>query len=281
MKNSRGFAGLDSTEIVLSAVSTALPTAPSPLILGIAGTQGSGKSTIARKIRHGLEAKGVSTAILSLDDLYFDRDVRARLAQEIHPLFITRGPPGSHNVDLGCDVLTALKARRPVRLPRFDKGRDDQRPAAEWPRIDAPVRVVVFEGWCVGARAQPPAALINPINDLERIEDADRIWRTYVNNQLAGDYRHLFALVDRLIFLRAPSFDVVQKWRVQQERELGASAPHEETPALMSDAEIARFIQHFERITRHMMEETPGNADLTIDLDDQRAPIALHENISS
>jgi D-glycerate 3-kinase len=247
-----------------------LDAANRPLVLGLAGAQGSGKSTVADKLKERLEARGKSVAVLSLDDLYFDRPQRARLARRVHPLFATRGVPGTHDVGLGVDALRALRAGRKVLLPRFDKGTDSKRPRREWPRIAKPVDVVIFEGWCVGAIAEAKAALAEPINELERREDASGAWRRHVNSALAGKYRKLFGLIDYFAFLRAPSFDIVMAWRLQQEHELAANVPAERLTHLMSDEDIARFIQHFERITRHMLVEAPGRADLTLQLDEAR-----------
>lgn len=261
----------DRTAALIDAQFAArLENAKRPLVLGLAGAQGSGKSTVAEKLKERLEGRGKSVAILSLDDLYFDRPERARLATRIHPLFATRGVPGTHDVGLGVSALRALRAGRKTSLPRFDKGTDSKLPRRDWPRITSRLDAIIFEGWCVGAIAERKAALAEPINDLERREDARGVWRRHVNAALAGKYRKLFGLVDFFAFLRAPSFDVVLAWRLQQEHELAATAPAGRLTHLMSDEEVARFIQHFERITRHMLAEAPGRADLTLQLDEQR-----------
>ena len=138
---------------------------PRPLILGICGSQGSGKSTLARGL---VDAFGVRAATLSLDDLYLGKAARAALARDIHPLFATRGVPLTHDVALGRAILDAVRAGQPVRLPRFDKAGDEPLAQAQWEAIDAPLDLLIFEGWCVGAHAQPAADLIVPVNDLER-----------------------------------------------------------------------------------------------------------------
>ncbi len=125
--------------------------------------------------------------------------------------------PGTHDVALGVEVLARLVVGQPVALPRFDKATDAPRPVAEWPVVER-ADVVVFEGWCVGAVAQPDAALLTPVNDLERDDDPDGTWRQFVNAQLAGPYRALFAPLDRLILLRPPDFATVVGWRQAAER---------------------------------------------------------------
>ena len=239
---------------------------PGPLVLGLCGAQGSGKSTLAAAVVEAARAGGLAAATLSLDDLYLTRAERAVLAREVHPLLATRGVPGTHDVALGLDLLARIDAGEPVRLPRFDKATDDRLPEAEWDAAPAPLDLLVFEGWCVGAVAQAGVALVDPVNALEAEEDADARWRRWVNAQLAGAYRRLFARIDRLVLLAAPGFEVVFDWRLEQER-CGAGA--------MDAAQVARFIQHYERLTRYILSEMPGRADLVIGLDRDRTPIGI------
>jgi D-glycerate 3-kinase len=243
--------------------------------VGICGTQASGKSTLTAVIARLLEGRGLSVAVLSLDDLYLTRAERRRLAAEVHPLFATRGVPGTHDVALGERVLDALKGAGEVALPSFDKAADDRRPSADWPGVRAPVDVILFEGWCVGARSQPPAALVQPLNALERDEDAHGVWRAYANTALAGDYQTLFARLDLFVLLQAPSFEVVLDWRREQERKLRERLARDGAGSsnAMSDEAVARFIAHYERITRWILEEAPGRADVVVRLDAERRPI--------
>ena len=195
---------------------------------------------------------------------------RQRLGLEVHPLFQTRGPPGTHDVALGLAVLDHLKAGQPCALPRFDKARDEPLPVEQWVKIEQPVDLILFEGWCVGASPQSAQALVEPINALERQEDGDATWRRAVNGALAGPYQTLFSRIDRLVQLVPPSFDIVHTWRCEQEHELIASTNPAHNRATMSDDAISRFIQHYERLTRHCAEEMPQRADLVLHLDAQR-----------
>ncbi len=246
---------------------------PRPLILGICGSQGSGKSTLARGL---IDRLGVRAATLSLDDLYLCKAARAGLARDIHPLLATRGVPMTHDVALGCAIVDAVRAGQPVRLPRFDKASDEPLPETQWDAIDTPLDLLVFEGWCVGAAAQPAVDLVTPVNDLERAEDPDGIWRRAVNAALAGPYQALFARIDRLVLLAAPGFDVVRGWRTQQEADLrdALAAQGRDRALAMTDAQVARFIQHYERITRAILAEMPGRADLALRLGPDRCVIA-------
>jgi D-glycerate 3-kinase len=239
-----------------------------PFVLGLCGAQGSGKSTLSDGLARRLNARGVRAAVLSLDDLYLSHARRKELARDIHPLFAVRGVPGTHDVARGAELLDAVKAGRGVTLPRFDKATDDPTPEAEWTVVDEAPQVLIFEGWCVGARPQPNDALDAPVNALERERDADGVWRRHVDAALAGPYADLFARLDRLVLLAAPGFEVVERWRLQQEQALRARSP--DGARVMCDAEVKTFIQHYERLTRHILSDMPSHADLTLRLDEER-----------
>ena len=238
------------------------------MLVGLCGAQGSGKSTAALILRHLLEARTLKVAILSIDDLYLTHAERQALAKAVHPLLATRGPPGTHDIALGQAVIDALGQPGRTPVPSFDKAIDDRRPREAWPVFEGPADIILFEGWCVGARPQPADALTAPINALEREEDRGGVWRRYVNDALAL-YQPLFARMHRLVLLKAPSFDVVQRWRGEQEDRLRGAAPA--GLRVMTDAEIARFVQHYERLTRAILTEMPARADALVELDEARA----------
>lgn len=266
-------------EVVLAPLATRIArqaqAVDAPLLAGICGAQGSGKSTAAAAIASLLEESGLPTAVLSIDDFYRTRAEREHLARQVHPLLLTRGVPGTHDVALMESVIGALRAGNRPPLPRFDKSRDDRVPEGQWLAPPQPVRIVILEGWCVGARPEPAAALAAPVNDLERLEDADGRWRRHVNDALAGEYRPLFDALDPLVLLAAPGFDVVYRWRLEQEHKLRArlQADGGDSSRVMDDAQVARFIAHYERVTRHILAEMPGRADELVRLDAQRRAI--------
>lgn len=237
-------------------------------VVALCGAQGSGKTTVADVTRRILQDRGLTTAVLSLDDLYLPHDARRRLAAEVHPLLGTRGPPGTHDVELGLQTLNALARPRPILLPRFDKARDDPAPPEARVVFEGPADVVLFEGWCVGARPQPREALKTPVNGLEREEDPDGRWRSFVNTALAAAYPSLFERHDLLALLAAPSFEVVAGWRAEQEAKLRAR-----TGRGMTEAEIARFVAHYERLTRWILQEMPARAGLVFRLAPDRTPL--------
>jgi D-glycerate 3-kinase len=243
-----------------------------PLILGLCGAQGSGKSTLAEGLRDRMEAHGIATAILSLDDLYLSGDARAALARDVHPLLRTRGVPLTHDVAHGIALLDAVRDGQPTSLPRFDKSRDEPEPETHWQPVPAGLDLLTFEGWCVGARAQDDAALTAPVNALERDEDPVGIWRRAINDALRTDYADLFARIDRLILLAAPGFEIVARWRTGQEDTLRRTleAQGRSTTSLMDAPALARFVAHYERLTRWILAEMPARADLVLRLDADR-----------
>lgn len=240
------------------------------LVVGLCGAQGSGKSTMATFLASRLaQAHGLRTVVLALDDFYLPRAGRQRLAAEVHPLFQTRGVPGTHDVALGRAVLEALREGRPARWPRFDKARDERCPEAEDHHCEMAADVVLFEGWCVGLPAQDEAALAEPVNTLERDDDSDGSWRRAVNARLAGDYADWFALLDVRVFLAVPNFEAVRRWRGQQEQDTARKAGTR--LALQSPAQLGRFIAHYERLSLHGLRRMPVFADAWLALDDEHA----------
>lgn len=256
------------------------------VLAGVSGAQGSGKTTFARFLSEWLARRmRLSAACFSLDDVYLTKAERQALARRSHPLLETRGVPGTHDIPLAHRVLDALThpgAARKIAVPAFDKAADDRAPKRDWRRVNAPADVVLFEGWCVGARAQPPDALGDPVNELEAAEDRDAAWRTGVNERLRTDYAELFARLDLLVMLRVPSFDRVFEWRALQERELreGLHGPSAETErsSVLSPAGLKRFIRHYERLTRHMLETMPTYADVVISIDGSHRMSGYTEN---
>ena len=240
-------------------------------ILGINGGQGSGKSTLAAWLHQYMQEQyGLNLLVLSLDDFYLSRADRTQLASEIHPLLITRGVPGTHDVTAGIAALNALQnlqAGQLYALPQFSKAQDDVLPAAQQRLIQQRPDLIVLEGWCVGTPAQRNTHLAEPLNPLERDEDSDGRWRQYVNQQLAGPYAKWFALLDAVVFLQVPGWEQMQMWRAQQEREtISANAA---VGGMKTAEQLDHFMQHYQRLAEHAMRVMPGLADVTMPLNTQ------------
>lgn len=253
---------------LVEAIVGASQDAGRPVLIGLSGAQGSGKSTTAARLAGKLAARGLATQVCSIDDFYLTKAERADLARTRHPLLATRGVPGTHDVALMDATVAALLAGETVRVPSFDKATDDRRSAAEWELVERPVDLILLEGWCVGARPQPDGMLAEPVNELERAEDAGGDWRRAVNAALASEYRTFFGRIDLSILLRAPSFAVVEGWRSEQERGLDRSGAGAGAP--MTADELRRFISHYERLTHWQIEDMA--ADIVIDIDEARVP---------
>ncbi len=237
-------------------------------VYAIAGLQGSGKSTLAAQMARLGARHGLRVAVLSLDDTYLGLRERWRLGREVHPLLATRGPPGTHDIALACETIDALRSGCAVRLPRFDKLRDRRLPPSRWPWA-RDVDLAIFEGWCLKVPPQSAAALRRSINTLEREEDTEGVWRGYCNDALAFQYPTLWARLPHLLWLQPPGFGPVPDWRWQQERNARARYGTNARMGL-SRAQVARFVQHFERVSRHALRTMPAIADRCLRLDAQR-----------
>jgi len=253
-----------------------------PLVFGINGAQGSGKSTLSQ-ILQMLLAKHFkkSVVVLSIDDFYLSRQSRIELAQKVHPLFRTRGVPGTHDVALIEKTISNLvMGKFPVKMPVFDKATDDLLAKENWCTIDKPVDIILFEGWCVGAHAQAQNDLEVAVNELESQEDPECIWREYVNGQLQKAYQRLFDRIDYLVMLKVPDMASVLEWRSLQETKLSQKDTRQDGSynQLMTTEQLSRFIMHFERLTKAMLSELPNRADMVMELNTQHQIETIHLN---
>jgi D-glycerate 3-kinase len=231
---------------IVDAIRVRIPHRPA--LIGVGGAQGSGKSTQSRAFA---QASGGRIAHFSLDDVYLTRAAREHLAEMLHPLLLTRGPPGSHDLglaDLTIETLSNAAQDQKTPLPRFDKAHDDRAPEAAWPLFTGQPEAILVDGWCMGALPMDSESATAPINVLEASEDPDAIWRRHTLSQLADDYASFFDQFDEILYLQAPSFEIIRTWRGEQEEEmLGRAMTRQEAAAL------GRFIQHYERVTRAML----------------------------
>lgn len=254
-----------------------------PALIGVAGAQGSGKTTACQLLE---AANRPRFAHFSLDDVYLtkaeriwradnissfsavrDEEGRFEVAHKERPvierLLLTRGPPGTHDLGLARGVIARLATDAATPLPRFDKAADDRAPESQWPVFQGPAEAILVDGWCLGAK---PPAEGEPLNDVER-EDVEGIWRRETNMQLRKTYLPFFTAFDAIVYLRPPNWEIVRKWRGQQEEQtLGRALTEDENSGL------DRFVMFYERITRSMIE---GNhvATAVVQLDEERRVI--------
>ena len=236
-------------------------------IIGLSGGQGTGKSTITSILKFIFKKQyGLNLCVFSLDDFYKTKIERVRMSKSIHPLFLTRGAPGTHDLKLLNKVIKKLKKKnfKTVSIPKFDKSIDDRFKKTKWQRIKTPPQIIILEGWCVGAISQKKSELNRPINNIEKKLDTKLIWRNKVNNLLKNEYKIFFKKIDKLVYLKAPDFNHIFKWRLIQEQKLKLTS---KSKKIMSKNQIKEFIMFYERITRHMMKNYSKISDLTIFLD--------------
>ena len=236
-------------------------------IIGLSGGQGAGKSTISNILKIILkEGLNLETVVFSIDDFYKTSEERKIMSKKISPLFMTRGVPGTHDTKMLLNCIKKLKNSKfkKIMIPKFNKATDDRALKSKWLKVNKKPNIVIFEGWCVGAESQKNKDLLIPINELEKYNDKKNIWRSKVNQELKKNYSKIFTLIDKIIFLKVPSFKYVFKWRLLQEKKLRIKSKEKKT---MSDKKIKNFIMFYERLTKHMLKTLSHKADSVITID--------------
>jgi len=235
------------------------------LILGLSGSQGSGKTTVTGILQIILKKffkKNIY--IISIDDFYKTLRDRNRMSQQKHSLFKTRGVPGTHDINLIKNFFISVKRKKfkKIKLPKFNKSIDDRSKKNYWHNINKRPEIIILEGWCVGAKPQIISSLRKPVNILERHEDKDLIWRKYANEKLKKEYKEVFAMIDYFIFMKVPNFKIVFKWRLLQESKLRKKLHYKKK--IMTYSAIKRFIMFYQRITLQMMKDLSKSASIVL-----------------
>ena len=235
------------------------------LFLGLSGGQGTGKTTISKILKIILRKFFKRKIhISSIDDFYKTLKDRNKMSNKIHPLFKTRGVPGTHDINLITNFLKIIKKKKfkKTKLPKFDKAIDDRLEKKYWFDIKQKPEIVILEGWCVGAKPQSSYLLNKPVNILEKYEDKKLKWRKCVNEKLRNEYKKLFKMLDRFIFIKASNFKMIFEWRLLQEKKLKKKS--QLNKKIMSYNEIKRFIMFYERITLQMMKDLSKSASMVM-----------------
>ena len=240
-----------------------------PLILGLSGGQGIGKTTISSIITLILKKYfKLNIFKISIDDFYKTRKERFLLSKKIHSLLMTRGVPGTHDINIMLNFFKRVKKNnfKSLKLPKFDKAIDDRCKKSSWYTIKKRPDIIIFEGWCVGARSQKNSILKKPVNSLEKSNDQNLFWRKYVNDQLKKKYKKLFSYLDCLLYMKAKNFSLLQKWRLKQEKKLWIKSKNKKNLKLMSKGDVINFMQTYQRITQNMFGDAPKYASIIIKL---------------
>ena len=240
-----------------------------PLIIGLAGGQGSGKTTVSSILTLILKKYfKLNVFKVSIDDFYKTRKDRKLLSKSKHPLLMTRGVPGTHDIDLILSFFKKIKEKnfKSLKIPTFNKAIDNRSPKILWYKIKSKPDVIIFEGWCVGARAQTTTQLKKSINSLEKVHDQSNKWRTYVNNHLKNKYKILFNQLDGLLYLKAKNFNLLREWRLKQERKLWVQTKNKKNLKIMSSGDIINFMQTYQRITQQMFKDALKSSSIIMSL---------------
>ena len=240
-----------------------------PYFVGLAGGQGTGKTTISSIIKIVLEKYfKLKVFKISIDDFYKTRKERNSLSKRIHPMLMTRGVPGTHDINMMLSFFKKTKNKnfKKMILPSFNKAIDDRFSKKYWYKINQKPDVIIFEGWCVGAKAELNKTLKKPINSMEKINDKKLVWRKYVNLQLRNKYKELYSQLNCMVYLKAKNFNMLQKWRLKQERKLRLKTKKVSSHKIMSKKNVINFMQTYQRITENMFKNTPKYASIVINL---------------
>ena len=240
-----------------------------PFILGLSGGQGSGKTTISSIISIILSKYfKLNVFKISIDDFYKTRKKRLELSKKVHPLLMVRGVPGTHDINIMLDFFKRTKEKKfkSIKLPRFNKATDDRYNKKLWYSVKRRPDVIIFEGWCVGAKAEQNYTLKTPINSLEKLKDQKLIWRRFVNKQLKSKYKKLYDQLNCLLFIKAKNFSLLRQWRIKQEKKLRLKSKRSNKLKIMSDKEIINFMQTYQRVTQNMFKSVPKYASIILNL---------------
>ena len=240
-----------------------------PYFVGLAGGQGTGKTTISSIIKIILEKYfKLKVFKISIDDFYKTRKERIALSKKVHPMLLTRGVPGTHDINMMLDFFKKSKSKKfkEMKLPNFNKAIDDRFPKNKWNKINKRPDVIIFEGWCVGARAETNKTLKKSINSMEKAKDQKLIWRKYVNQQLKNKYKKLYSQLNCMIYLKAKNFSLLQKWRLKQEHKLWLKTKKKGGHKIMSKGDVINFMQTYQRITQNMFKNMPKYASIILNL---------------
>jgi len=235
----------------------------------LAGGQGSGKTTISSILSIILKKYfKLNVFIISIDDFYKTRKDRKILSKKKHPLLMTRGVPGTHDINLMLNFFQKIKTKKfnNLQIPKFNKAVDDRCKKNLWYKLKSRPDVIIFEGWCVGAKAQTTNQLKKPINSLEKVHDQSAKWRSYVNNQLKTKYKTLFKQLDGLLYLKAKNFNLLRQWRLKQERKLWVQTENKKNLKIMSSGDVINFMQTYQRITQQMFKDAIKSSSIIMNL---------------
>ena len=191
-----------------------------PLIIGISGLPGSGKSTFGRNLEKLASQMKIPLKVISLDDFYLPSP-QLDLAMEGNPWDVPRGLPGSHSMSEIFESIDKFMNTGIVSAPQFDKSlRNGLGDRCGW--IEKKSKVLIIEGWFLGCRP-----VTHNLKNLIRIDKnliptltkKEIDYRFYIQETLLG-YLPVWDSLTRIWHLKAESVLVAESWKVEQEEAL-------------------------------------------------------------
>lgn len=270
----------EATEYVKNAIeSYQFGEASHPLIVGLSGPQGSGKSFLAANLAEQLSSiyPYLKFVQFLMDDLYLTHEAQNAVSREEPDNLMVqgRGLPGTHDLEMAVAVFEKLYKGQPVKIPLYDKsaysGEGDRFPEDKWTNVAGKVDVVLFEGWFNGFLYQDPDVIrlrwlgadsstsVLPKHKLFQVEE--------MNTRLL-EYGRIWGYFDYFVYLKA-SIDNVYQWRTEQEHALIAAYG-----SGMSDKEVRAFVDRYMPLYELFYEDMcengvvrtkGGNLELAID----------------
>ncbi|KAJ3016289.1 UNVERIFIED_CONTAM: hypothetical protein HDU68_012284 [Siphonaria sp. JEL0065] len=226
-----------------------------PLVVGVSGPQGSGKTTLTTSLVQILKNNHNLRAVsFSLDDLYltFADQIKLRDANPNNPLLEFRGNPGTHDLDLGLAVFHSLTTNttKTTKIPKYEKalnsGRGDRLNETEWTDAELPIDIILFEGWCLGFKPVLDQKTIK-MRVLDSRFGPD--FAKFTLENLLVVQNHLAKLdvlhksIDSFVHICAEDIGFVYDWRQQQEDYMRETLGN--PSAGLSTIELRDFISRF------------------------------------
>ncbi|WVO12726.1 hypothetical protein L204_100334 [Cryptococcus depauperatus] len=230
-----------------------------PLMVGLQGPQGCGKTTLAAGIVPYLKEKGLTSSVLSIDDLYKTRQGLKEIAQKHHDnvLLAGRGLPGTHDVGLAVEILEKVRAlndtpNSTVEFPIFDKslynGEGDR--SSMTTKVIGPLDVFVLEGWSMGFAALSETDLEKAYTQPSPVSPTTS--RTFftshpissirtINSYLAAFASSVYPYLISFIQIEPESYEYVFEWRLEQEHHMKAK----NSGKGMTDEQVAKFVERY------------------------------------
>ena len=177
--------------------------------IGISAPQGAGKTTLTTRLLDLFREQGINAVGVSIDDFYLTHKEQVELAKQYpeSPFLQKRGYPGTHDLQLGIDVLESLQKGLQTLIPRYNKsafeGEGDRHEESQWSMVTQRQDIVILEGWMLGFQARD-----NVTAELRLV------------NQFLGAYQAWFNFIDAFIYLQAKDYNYLLEWRVEAEEKM-------------------------------------------------------------